>query len=286
MSQTTAAVRSQATMQDLPLLRLAVPPGLPRKGGWIDNGPLSNMSPGQAIVRYRSVATHLVEPAYVAAKAPDALVPNADGQGTVAFHERVAAADPRRVKPLGKPLNRGGLVAIRDNWEQVCIGAMACFLAQKFAPGTAEADWLVTQAPDGLVEWTNWGDARWGVAVRDGQASASGRNALGLLLEIIRARLLKGLLPPAAAEKPVVRPAGVPGAQDDDLVGSPPTGLTRAGGKLTAPRSFVPRADRGPRRRQVRPSPTCEGRRPSCGQPPARRARIRATAKDRKERPQ
>ena len=138
------------TMEDLPLLRLPVPP-LPRKGRWVDNGPLSNMAQGQATIRYRSVATRLVEPAYVAAKAPDAIVRDAAGLRDVAFHERVAEQDPARAKALGVSRQRGGLVDARPDWERVCIGAMASFLAQKFAAGTREATWLLGREQRDLV---------------------------------------------------------------------------------------------------------------------------------------
>lgn len=187
------------TMNDLPLLSLPVPGDLPRKGNWIDNGPLSNMTQGRAIIRFRSVATNFVEPAYVAAKNPDALVPDGRG-GTIPFHERVAAADPRRVKGLGKPRLRGGLIDPRPDWELVAIGAMASFTAQKFAPGTREAAWLVSRPENMLVEFNNWGDRRWGAAFREGEQTASGRNALGLIQILTRRRLATGRAPATASE--------------------------------------------------------------------------------------
>ena len=191
-----------ATMNDLPLITLPVPIALMRNGRWINNGPLSNMNPGQAVIRFRSVASHYVEPAYVAAKAPDAMVPQADARlPAVPFHERVATTEPRQAKTLGKPIARGGLVEPRPDWECVCIGAMASFLAQKFAAGTREATWLVAQDPDSLHEWSNWRDARWGLSFQDGDATGTGRDALGLLLRIGRTRLVAGKNLPTAPEE-------------------------------------------------------------------------------------
>lgn len=187
------------TMEDLPTIALPVPDYLPRKGRWIQNGPISNMSAGTALVRYRSVCTHFVEPAYVAAKSPDTIVSDGRG-GTQAFHQQIASTDPSRVKPLGKPVARGGLVDTRTDWECVCIGAMATFLAQKFDPGTPEADWLVRRKPESLVEFSNWFDDRWGLAFRDGQGTARGRNALGLLLILAQRRLMSGRKPATADE--------------------------------------------------------------------------------------
>lgn len=181
------------TIADLPMLRLAVPPSLKMKGAWVDNGPLSNFSEGQAVIRFRSVATRRVEPAYVAAKNPDALVPStAAPELLIPFHERVAAHPPARVKALGKPRSKGGLIDTTADFEETCVGAMASFGAQKFAHGTAEAAWLAAADPRTLVEWTNWGDRRWGVAFRNGDAYADGRNALGLILALGQDRLRTG----------------------------------------------------------------------------------------------
>ena len=190
------------TITDLPMLRLPVPPTLAWKGAYVDNGPLSNFSDGEAVIRYRSIASRKVEPAYVAAKAPDALVrhPLDPSHEAVPFHVRVAAADPARVKRLGAPRSRGGLIDLRPDWENVCVAAMACFLAQKFAAGTREARWLVEQPPPSLVEFLNWHDSRWGCAFARGEDHAIGRNALGLLLVIGRQRLIAGRTLPIATE--------------------------------------------------------------------------------------
>jgi predicted NAD-dependent protein-ADP-ribosyltransferase YbiA (DUF1768 family) len=181
-----------ATINDLPMMTVEVPQSLARKGRWVDNGPLSNYARGDVVVRYRSVATQHVEPAYVAAKNPDALVPDPrDPSNSIPFHERVAMADPTKVKALGKPKARGGLIDPRPDWEEVCLSAMWSFLVQKFAPGTKEHEWLV--GTDGsLIEFTNWGDQRWGVSFRDGDRIAKGRNALGLSLELLRKTMVMG----------------------------------------------------------------------------------------------
>ena len=190
------------TIADLPIIKVPVPADLPRRNGWIDNGPLSNFARGDAVIRFRSVVADRVEPAYVAAKAPDALVahPRGDAYPPMPFHERVALEAPTRVKRLGRPRAQGGLIDPRADWDEVCVGAMASFLAQKFAAGTTEAAWLATRMPESLVEFANWGDARWGCAFRNGGSVAAGRNALGLLLVIGRARLLAGRALPTADE--------------------------------------------------------------------------------------
>ena len=81
-----------ATLADLPVIRLYVPLDLPRKGRWIDNGPLSNMTQGEADIVLHAVRSKFVEPAYVAAKNPQAKVPGpSHGHG---------------VRRQGKPIHR------------------------------------------------------------------------------------------------------------------------------------------------------------------------------------
>ena len=162
------------TIADLPIIEVPVPADLPRRNGWIDNGPLSDFARGDAVIRFRSVVADRVEPAYVAAKAPDALVahPRGDAYSPMPFHERVALEAPARVKRLGRPRAQGGLIDPRPDWDEVCVGAMASFIAQKFAVGTTEAAWLATRAPESLVEFTMpGGAARSGTAVRLQQAA-------------------------------------------------------------------------------------------------------------------
>jgi hypothetical protein len=180
-----------AVMNDLPVLTMTMPAGLPVKpGGWIDNGWLSNYHDGEAMVRYMSVTSRRVEPAYVASKNPMALVPHFGEM--IPFHVKVAREPPATVERLGKPRSMGGLIDPRPDWEQVCVAAMWAACVQKFAPGTAENASLM--ASEGLlVEWTNWGDRRWGVSPdKKGKPACTGRNALGLMLMVLREDLAGG----------------------------------------------------------------------------------------------
>lgn len=161
-----------------------VPPTVRMNGRYVDNEVLSNFSRCSTPIRYRGITTHFVEVAYVAAKAPDAIVETR--QGPIAFADHVgqlAAANPSLAKRLGRPKGRGGLINPRPDWDFVNISAMAMFLLTKFAPGTPERAQL-DRMPGPLVEWNNWRDTRWGAHINGSRAT--GRNALGRLLTLLR----------------------------------------------------------------------------------------------------
>lgn len=175
-------------------------PGLLRyKGRWIDNGVLSNMHAGRAVIRYRSVASHCVEPAYVAAKAPMTMVAaSASSQRKIPFHELISSVDALTAKRYGRPRGRGGLVDVRPDWDEVCLAAMWSFQVMKYAAETPERQWLLDQqAP--LVEWSNWGDRRWGVV--PGKHCGAGRNALGIILSLLKDKIQRGAEPQPISEE-------------------------------------------------------------------------------------
>lgn len=192
-----------ATINDLDIIKMPVPePSTLRyKGRWIDNGILSNMHRGDAAITYRDLSTHQVEKAYVAAKNPTAWVSHRMKDGSHFeghFIDLISRVDTYTAKFLGKPPQRGGLIESRDDWEEVCIAAMWSFQAQKYAPGTREREWLLGTS-EGLVEWTNWGDQRWGIAVLK-NGSAQGRNALGRIVTLIRDEIRSGREPAVIEE--------------------------------------------------------------------------------------
>jgi hypothetical protein len=176
--------------------RYPAPPELAYRGRSVHNADISNFDPLGHPVVYRGHRSLILEKAYTAAKNPDALVPRADGSGLVAFIDRIYS-EPRAadVKRLGAPPYRGGLVQPRDDWNHVNIAAMDFFLRQRWQPGTADAAALAKR-PRPIVEWVNWTDTRWGVRTD----TCRGRNALGLLLDVIADELLDGLVLPGAGE--------------------------------------------------------------------------------------
>jgi hypothetical protein len=126
-------------------------------GKWVKNW-FSNFDPGGHPVLYRGRRFDRLEGAFVAAKNPDALVdpPNARaGAPKIRFIDRVATEkDPGKVKRLGAPMKRGGLITPVENWDEICLAAMDAFLRQKWQPETPAFDRLIRE-PRPIVEWNN-----------------------------------------------------------------------------------------------------------------------------------
>lgn len=171
------------------------PGALVWRGSFIHNW-FSNFDAVGAPVEYRGFRTPRLELAFVAAKNPDQIVPHAAGRGTTTFIERIfSASTPGEAKRLGARKERGGIVDLRDDWDDVNIAAMDCFLRQRWQPDHADSRQLAAmQAP--IVEWNNWRDNRWGATHRDRR----GQNALGLLLDTLVPEILSGHVAPGADE--------------------------------------------------------------------------------------
>ena len=159
----------------------------------------SNFDPVGLPVKYRGHVTPLLELAFVAAKNPDARVPDPDdreGIMTIPFHDRVfGCSTPGQAKRMGSSRNRGGLVELRPDWDRVNVAAMDFFLRQRWQPGTRDAARLA-ELPKPIVEVNNWGDNRWGATTGDWK----GRNALGLLLDVVAEEIKAGHVSPGADE--------------------------------------------------------------------------------------
>jgi predicted NAD-dependent protein-ADP-ribosyltransferase YbiA (DUF1768 family) len=165
-----------ANFSDL-TIRTYKPQPLIYKGRFVKNW-FSNFERDGHPITYRGHTTDCLEVAFVASKNP-----------TPEFIDLVFKAGPGEAKRLGRNTQ------LRADWDEVNIAAMDFFLRQKWQPGTNIANRLMeTEQP--IVEFSNWGDDRWGCTL----GKHEGRNALGLLLEIIKAELLNGTLQPGAEE--------------------------------------------------------------------------------------
>lgn len=166
------------------------------RGRFVHNW-FSNFDPVGAPVDYRGFRSSRLELAFVAAKNPDQLVPTADGRGSTTFVERVfSVAMPGEAKRLGQRRERGGIVDLREDWDEVNLAAMDFFLRQRWEPSHPDSKRLAS-LPAPLVEWNNWGDDRWGATLRN----RCGRNALGLLLDTLCEEILSGDVRPGADER-------------------------------------------------------------------------------------
>lgn len=186
-----------ATFNDLRIREYPEPENLAYRGRFIHNW-FSNFDKVGHPVEYRGQTTMILELAFVAAKNPDAIVKSENGRFYQPFIERVfSVSRPGEAKKLGSSRQRGGIIDLRPDWDEVNVAAMDYFLRQRWQPGTEAFDRLMNV--DGpIVEWNNWGDNRWGVTNR----SLKVRNALGILLDGIRADAIElGEVPPGAEEE-------------------------------------------------------------------------------------
>jgi len=166
-----------ATFDDLHRRRYEPRP-VPWRGRYPRNW-FSNFEPGSAgAVALGGLRFATVEAAYQAAKRKNPA-------------ERVALAAMSASE--AKRAGRKGV--LRPDWDRVAIACMDFLIRQKFADGTPELARLASESVP-PVEYTTWGDRRWGVG-----EDWEGRNALGLLLSLVRDDLRRlGRVPPGAEE--------------------------------------------------------------------------------------
>ena len=94
-------------------------------------------------------------------------------------HIYVAKLTPSQAKKWGRTFPE-----IRDDWEQVKYDFMKQALLAKFSIPIWKEKLLAT-GDEVLIEWNNWGDRIWGVAVVDNM----GKNLLGIALMEVREQL-------------------------------------------------------------------------------------------------
>lgn len=136
---------------------------------------LSNFWPVYVI--YNGIQYPSVEHAYQAAKSIDhnyrLLVQRCKGG--------------KQAKQLGRPLERGGMCVLRENWEGIKIPTMRLLLNQKFeVPYLRER--LLATGERMIIEGNWWHDTFWGRCTCK-RHNDEGENYLGLLLMAIRYEL-------------------------------------------------------------------------------------------------
>lgn len=126
---------------------------------------LNNFHRGE--VHLDGVAYPTVEDAYQAAKSADP-----------------AAREPFRTMSTAESKRAGTRVALRPDWDDARVGAMAALVAEKFSDPALRAR-LAETAPRRLVEGNWWHDNFWGVCECP-RCGGRGENRLGRILEAIR----------------------------------------------------------------------------------------------------
>jgi ribA/ribD-fused uncharacterized protein len=123
---------------------------------------LSNFYP--SIVEFEKVLYPTAEHAYQAAKTLDPKV----------RQEIARCTTPGEAKRMGK------CIALRPNWDNLKLTAMAMIVGDKFYRHPDLADKLLATKDAVLIEGNWWGDTFWGVC------KGKGENHLGKLLEGVR----------------------------------------------------------------------------------------------------
>ncbi len=108
-----------------------------------------------------------------------------------AFFQSMKTTDKalrRRIASMkaGPSKGAGRNVKLRPEWEYIKVDIMAIGVLLKFAPGTPEAEMLLSTGDATLIEGNTWGDQFWGVCKGEGE------NVLGLILESVRHALRSG----------------------------------------------------------------------------------------------
>ena len=174
-------------LEELPLLSLLIPyDTLKWKGRYVDNGYLSNFSKIEQPILYRGEEFHSTECVYMASKNPLHLV------NGVPLYKALHNATPSKAKFM---VGRRSGTPLRENWDLMEVSAMAHAICLKFHSESPELRWLMSQPEHTLVEWTTWGDRRWGVSFKNHTDTiAKGCNALGLLLILRKRGILKNVV--------------------------------------------------------------------------------------------
>jgi ribA/ribD-fused uncharacterized protein len=139
---------------------------------------LSNFHP--AIVTYEFDVYPTTEHAYQAAKSLDLVIRK----------QIQEAKTPGDAKKLGQPVEKGGIVKLRKDWENVKVSIMKFILIQKFKQEKFKHK-LIATGTHVLIEGNWWHDNFWGTCHCDKCIEIFGNNHLGRLLVSIREQLMR-----------------------------------------------------------------------------------------------
>lgn len=98
-------------------------------------------------------------------------------------HKIRMASGPKEAKQLGGPPEKGGIVTLRPNWDQIKIQVMEDIVRDKFTRNPDLRARLLATGEVGLIEGNWWGDTFWG------ECKGRGENHLGRILMKIRKEL-------------------------------------------------------------------------------------------------
>lgn len=96
----------------------------------------------------------------------------------------MAAENAYEAKQLGKPIDKGGILVVRSDWNDVRLILMEQFTREKYATNNVLKQKLLNTKGMLLIEGNKWGDTFWGVC------NGVGENNLGKIIMKVRDEFL------------------------------------------------------------------------------------------------
>lgn len=94
------------------------------------------------------------------------------------------APTPGIAKLYGKPIDRGGIIVVRSDWNSIRLALMEQFTRMKYATNAELREKLLDTQGALLIEGNKWNDQFWGVC------NGVGENNLGKIIMKIRDEFL------------------------------------------------------------------------------------------------
>jgi ribA/ribD-fused uncharacterized protein len=96
----------------------------------------------------------------------------------------MSAETPALAKKYGKPIERGGRITVREDWNIVRLTLMEQFTREKFGTNHELRERLIETRGSLLIESNTWNDTFWGIC------NGVGENNLGKIIMKVRDEFL------------------------------------------------------------------------------------------------
>lgn len=96
----------------------------------------------------------------------------------------MSAETPGKAKRFGRPIEKGGMIVIREDWDAVKLTLMEQFTREKFATNHDLREKLLDTQGSLLIESNTWHDTFWGVC------NGVGENNLGKIIMKVRDKFI------------------------------------------------------------------------------------------------
>ncbi|QDJ96454.1 YbiA-like protein [Xanthomonas phage Xoo-sp13] len=92
----------------------------------------------------------------------------------------MSAETPGKAKSYGKPIEKGGRITVRPDWDDVKLILMEQFTREKYASNDTLRQKLLDTRGMLILEGNTWGDVYWGIC------NGVGQNHLGKIIMKVR----------------------------------------------------------------------------------------------------